>query len=310
MNLQDILQKELVIIIGKGGVGKTTIAASLGLLAASQGKKTLLAEINTQGHLAHLFNKSPLKYTEKKLAPNLYGINVLPKKSFEEYVLMHIKLRQLYKVVFENRFVSYFIDATPGLAELMSIGKIYGLVKDYDLIILDSPATGHGFSLLQVPSVVAEAVRVGPLKTQSDKIDALLKDRKKTMIMTVTLPEEMPVNEACEMASKAEDDLALSVEGVVINQVFPEPMTPEQNAEYKRHKKMLDKDAKLAPLTTCMDAYLCRHHLQQEYIQLLTDKFGEENCFKVPYQFTDTIQKGEIEKISNLLRSELTTKES
>ncbi|OGP17713.1 MAG: hypothetical protein A3I75_06115 [Deltaproteobacteria bacterium RIFCSPLOWO2_02_FULL_50_16] len=299
------LKKKLLVITGKGGVGKSTIAASLGLLAASQGRKTLIAEINTQGQMAGFFNKPPLKYSPSLLAPNLYGINIFPKKSFEEYVLLQIRFRKLYSLVFENRFVSYFIEATPGLAELMSIGKIYALIKDYDLVILDAPATGHGFSLLQVPSVVAGAVRVGPLKSESEKIESLLKDAEKTTLIAVSLPEEMPVNETCEMAQKTKSQLGLSIEAVIINQVFPEPMPPREIALFQRSKKQLESDPDLRPLATCMEAYLNRYFLQQDHIQTLVTTFGEKRCLKIPYQFNDQLKKGDVERISALLHSQL-----
>jgi anion-transporting ArsA/GET3 family ATPase len=298
MDLQTLLQKKLVIVTGKGGVGKSTISAALGQAMANQGKKTLIAEIHTEGHLADLFKKPSLQYEPSVLGPNLFGANISPKESFKEYVLMQIKFRQLYRAVFENRLVNYFIEATPGLAELMCIGKVYDLTQNYDMVILDAPATGHGFSLLQVPSVVAGAVRVGPLKTEAEKVAALLQDSQQTMLTVVTLPEEMPVNEACEMATKTRENLGLKVELVVINQTFPAPMTDQETILYKKTQDPLKTNATLQPLITCMEAYLKRYELQQHYIDILHRQFGAETCLQVPYRFKDAIRKDDIAAIA------------
>ena len=142
-NLDRLLNHKLVVVSGKGGVGKTTVSLALGLLAAERGKRTLIAEINSEEQIAHLLERAPANYHESGILPNLWSMNIQTKKAFEEYVLARLKFRSLYKAVFENKLVRYFIDATPGLSDLMCIGKVYELVKSYDLVIVDAPATGH-----------------------------------------------------------------------------------------------------------------------------------------------------------------------
>ena len=195
----ELAAKKLILVSGKGGVGKTTLSAALALALSRQGRKVLLAEIHSQGQIATLLDQRNIGYEPQELAPNLYGMNVIPMQAFEEYVLLQLKFRSVYSAVFDNKFVRFFIEGAPGLADLMSIGKIYSLTDAYDTIVVDTPATGHGMSLLQVPTVVAEAVRVGPLKTHSSKIETLLRDPQQTALINVTLPEEMPVTETLEL---------------------------------------------------------------------------------------------------------------
>src|SRR5262249_22674278 len=149
------------------------------------------------------------------------GINISSQKAFEEYILGQIRFKRLYKAVFENRLVRHFIEAAPGLSDLMEIGKVYSLTKSYDLVIVDAPATGHGVSLLEIPGIVSEATRIGPLKTESDKIIRLLHDAESTQAILVTLPEEMPVTEALEMNERLEKKLGIALGPLFLNQ-FPE----------------------------------------------------------------------------------------
>ncbi|MBI3541121.1 MAG: ArsA family ATPase, partial [Deltaproteobacteria bacterium] len=267
----DLLSHRLLIVSGKGGVGKTSVSLALGLLAAQQGKKTLIAEIDSEEQVAHLLERPPIGYKETELLPNLWGINIRPKKAFEEYVLMQIKFRSLYKAVFENRFVRHFVEATPGLADLMCIGKVYDLVtsdivKHYDLVIVDAPATGHSIALLEIASIVAGAVRIGPLKTEAEKINSLLHDPIQTQLMIVTLPEEMPVMEAIEMTKLLRSHLKLEVGALFLNQVQEEPFTAEEKEELIGFKKEFGPQHDLWKV---IDLQIMRHELSEEYSKRL-----------------------------------------
>ncbi len=225
--MSSLLDHRLILLSGKGGVGKTTLAISLALLAARQKKRTLIVEMNSTERVAPFFGFKEIGHKEIPLAPYLTGINLDPKECFEEYVLMRIKFKTLFDAFVNNRFVTFFLNAIPGFNELLMIGKIYDLERQkkgfarkdpqYDLIIVDGPATGHGVSTFEVPNIVKRAVRVGPLHTQSVALEKLLKDENKTIFCPVTLAEEMPVVETLELMKMIEARLGIKIGPIFVN---------------------------------------------------------------------------------------------
>ncbi|MCC7343700.1 MAG: ATP-binding protein [Deltaproteobacteria bacterium] len=243
--LNGLLQRRLWIVTGKGGVGKTTVAAALGLLAARQGLKVLMVETHGLTHLAELFEAEGVSYEPKAFKNGLSLARIDPEPAFQEYVLRQVKFEFLYNAVFNNKYVRHFIDAAPGLAELLTVGKIWAFVEDearrgkkplFDLVIVDAPSTGHSLSLLTVPQVVVDAVRVGPLKNNAQQILALIRDPQKTLTWLVTLPEEMPVNEAVEMDEKLELQAKVGVGPVLLNSLWPQILGADSLQDLKKAK--------------------------------------------------------------------------
>ena len=170
-----LLDKRLVIVTGKGGVGKSTVALALGLEAARRGKRTIVCEVSSQEHLSHVFNRAEVGYHEVEIADDLWAISIDPDESMREYVLLQVKVRAMRDLLFRSRVFTYLAAATPGLKELVTIGKIWELALDdrkvktgrtYDLVIVDAPATGHGVGFLQTPRTFANVARVGPLDSR------------------------------------------------------------------------------------------------------------------------------------------------
>lgn len=285
--LEELLSRRLLIVSGKGGVGKTTIALALGLIAAQRGKKTIVAEVNSEEQLAHLLERPPLGYEETELLPGLWGINILPKKSFEEYVLLQIRLKTLYRAVFENRFVRHFIEATPGLSDLMCIGKVYSLTNRHDLVIVDAPATGHGVALLAIPSIVSRAIRVGPLKTEAEKVDLLLHDPQRTAVVLVTLPEEMPVMEAVELRTRLEE-MGLSLGPFFLNQVQESGFGRREKAELARHPALWER----------IEILIARSEMSEEYAGRLADAAGNRPIVPIPFVFSPGFGLAEVQTIA------------
>lgn len=300
--LERLLGRRLLIVSGKGGVGKTTVSLALGLLAAQRGKKVLVVEVNSEEQVSHLLQRPPIGYHETELVAGLkglWGINIDPRKCFEEYVLVQIKFRKLYKTIFENRYVRNFIDATPGLADLMCIGKIYDLAADYDLVIVDAPATGHGIALLEISSIVSRAVRVGPLRTQSEKIDLLLHDAAKTQIVLVTLPEEMPVTEAVEMSRSLEGRLQLPLGPVFLNQFHSGSFTGPEKKELRRWSS--SKREERSGLKKMTRLILAQTERSKEYEERLHEEVPNRPLVLLPFIFSPQFGLNEIQMMADAI---------
>lgn len=263
MNLRDLLTKRLIFISGKGGVGKTTVAVLLGLLASQCKKNVVLVEMNSSSRIPPLFETTGTTNEIIPLAPYLSTINITPPLCFEEYVLRQIRFRTIYEMLFNNAFVMNFVNATPGLAEILMLGKIYDLVlqthastnkPDYDLVIVDAPATGHGLSALEVPHILLDLVKMGPLHTTAKKMIGMFSDGSKTALSLVTLAEEMPVNETVELHQKLKGRIGILEGPVFVNRITPPPETqidsqldalPKRFSPYRDYHELTVKRAEL-----------------------------------------------------------------
>lgn len=222
---------KLILITGKGGVGKSVIAAALARTLAGQKKKVALIELDDQ-YLCQFFEKEETSYTGKKLSQNIIGYDIQAKLAFREYAIQKLKSKLLYKIILDNRLVANFVHATPGLNEILALGKITEMMRSnkFDHIILDAPATGHTIALLDAPRVAFRALKHGPLKSQTEGILSLLQNQKETGLIFVTLPEDLPVEEGLELYCHLEQKLKLHTLGSIINgnmQALPEILSSE-----------------------------------------------------------------------------------
>jgi anion-transporting ArsA/GET3 family ATPase len=230
-----LLDKRLIIVTGKGGVGRTTVAAALGLAAARHGKRVVLCEVAEQNRLAALFS-AEATHAETELAPGLFTVSVDPEQAKQEWLRYQLKSRTLAGVLGGSRLFQYLTAAAPGLSELVTIGKVWDLAQlerrtggsVFDLAIVDGPATGHGLAMLRAPRTFAAVARVGPIGRQAEKIDRSLRNRRHTGVVTAALPEEMPVNETVEFERALRRELGMSIDAIVVNAVHPARFRPEE----------------------------------------------------------------------------------
>ncbi len=171
------------------------------------------------------------------MAENLWSISIDPDESMREYVLLQLKVRAMRDMLFRSRIFNYLAAATPGLKELVTIGKIWELAqldrkvksgRKYDLVIVDAPATGHGIGFLQTPRTFAAIARVGPIHSQAQQLDRLITDQKHTGVAIVALPEEMPVNESAALEHDLRTDVGVAVDRVYMNGLYPERFSSEE----------------------------------------------------------------------------------
>jgi anion-transporting ArsA/GET3 family ATPase len=232
-----LLDRRLLIVTGKGGVGKSTLSAALALVASRAGKRVLVCEVNAQERVAPLLGAAPAGARVREALPGLFTVNVTPHEAMREYGLMVLKFRTIYEAVFENRIVRYFLRVIPSLAELVMLGKVLNEVRAeeqgrprWDLVVLDAPATGHAVQLLQVPAALVDTVPAGPLRRDAEWMQALLVDPVVTALAIVTLPEEMPVNEAIELDAQVRGVLGIPRGGLFVNAMPETRFTAKETA--------------------------------------------------------------------------------
>ena len=222
------LDRRLILVVGKGGVGRSTAAAAIAGKCAALGKKTLLYETNANDRFGPYFGAPPVGDVASQLAPNLWAINATPASALAEYGMMILRWRSVYEMVFENRVSKAFLRAIPGLDDYALLGKVWFHTTEekrgrpvWDTVVFDMPASGHSVSMLRVPWVIVDTVPDGPLTRDAATIKALLCDPARTAAVLVTLAEEMPVNEAVELEQKLVG-LGIIPQRLVVNQVFPD----------------------------------------------------------------------------------------
>jgi anion-transporting ArsA/GET3 family ATPase len=227
----------LVIVTGKGGVGKTTVSVALGMRAAAEGKRTIVCEVSAQENASRMFEHTTVGFHEVELEENLWAISIDPDESMREYVLLQLKVRAMRDMLFRSRIFNYLAAATPGLKELVTIGKIWELAqldrkvksgRKYDTVIVDAPATGHGVGFLQTPRTFANIARVGPIHSQAQTLDRFITDHDNTGVAIVALPEEMPVNETAALEHDLVEEVGVAVDRVYLNGLYPERFSKEE----------------------------------------------------------------------------------
>ena len=223
----ELLSHKLIFISGKGGTGKSVTAVSLARLATDEGLKVLLVESSGVPRHPHLLGIPPYGHKETSAEKNLWGINLEPGECFREFVEEHLGLRQLYRRVFRHRIMQSFIEAIPGLNEIMILGRLHhACLRDrnhpgyYDLTIVDAPASGHFQGLITTPDAVISSGMMGPLIREIEKIRNYLADPEKTACLLVAQPEPLIMNETLEFIHKIQQKSPVKLAGVLLNRSF------------------------------------------------------------------------------------------
>ena len=237
--MSDLFNLRFVTVVGKGGVGKTTVSTALALAAAKRGKRVLIAMCNAKERVSQFLEVPPIGPQNQPVLPNIDAVNMVPKVALEEYGLMVLKVRALYRAIFENRLVAAFLRGTPGIEAWSMLGKAqfhaHETLPDgrprYDLVILDSPATGHGLEMLRVPRVLLDVAPPGLLRREAERAWELFTDPSRSGVLVVTLAEEMPVSESVELYDALRNELGLPVVGVAVNGLI-EPLFDDAERDW------------------------------------------------------------------------------
>jgi len=219
-----LLERRLVFVTGKGGVGKTTISAALALLAARAGRRTLVCEVDAKGSLAAAYETGPLTFTPRAVADGLQAMAMNTEDSLREYLALQLRIPLLARIRPLARSLDFVATAAPGVREILTVGKLCYEVREdhYDLVVVDAVATGHIVGQLAAPQAIKELVQVGMVREQTRWMLEILDDPDRTGLVIVTTPEEMPVAETIELAGILPTATNVDLAAVVVNRVLPE----------------------------------------------------------------------------------------
>lgn len=219
--LASLLDKRLLFVTGKGGVGKTTLAAAIARLAAERGRKVLLVEVDTQPSMGRLFGDRPVGFAPTPMEHGIWACNLTGMESMDAFVRRFVPSRRVADLILANRVARIFFESAPSVLEAVILDQLGTLLAQqnprFDLVVVDLPASGHAVTLLNVPRAMNAMVRVGELAQQMKRLADLIAHPDQTELILVSLPEEMSINETMELWHRARRDVATPVHRIIVN---------------------------------------------------------------------------------------------
>lgn len=237
--IPELLQKRLLVITGKGGVGKSTVTAGLALLAADLGKNVLVVEVDAKGDIAAKFEHPPVGFAPVQVHPNVSVLAMDTEASLREYLRLNMRIPVVGHIGPISRVFDFVATAAPGVKEVLTIGKVAWEVREsiagrapWDLVIVDAAATGHVLAQMGAPDAIKHLVSVGPIRAQTEWMTDLLSDPAITALNVVTTPEEMPVSETIDLVARVSGELDVPLGAVFVNRVLPELFTRSEESAF------------------------------------------------------------------------------
>ena len=245
--IEDVVNKRsLILLSGKGGIGKSFLTASIGLIAASQGKRVCLVESASQDQLSTQFGLQPIGHKLTQFHPNLFGINLDSDLNFRDFVVKHLGFTKLFDKIFSKSVMKSFIKLIPGIAEMTLLGRLYYFTElcddpNFDLVIFDGSASGHFISLMKTPDAVIKSGMIGPVIDETKRVKEYLCSPKCGTLL-VTMGEDLIVSETLETARFFQENQTPHLDGILVNRSpKSEPLAQQDRAElFKQHPQIND----------------------------------------------------------------------
>ncbi|HEY6879302.1 MAG TPA: ArsA-related P-loop ATPase [Polyangiales bacterium] len=303
--MSDLFNLRFVTVVGKGGVGKTTVSAALALAAARRGKRVLIAMCNAKERVSKMLEVAPIGPTNQNVLPGIDAVNMVPKVALEEYGMMVLKVRALYRAIFENRLVASFLRGTPGIEAWSMLGKaqyhVHETLPDgrnrYDMVILDSPATGHGLEMLRVPRVLLEVAPPGLLRREAERAWELFTDSTRSGVVVVTLPEDMPVSESVELYDALTKELSLPVAGIAVNGMMERLFSADDAALVEQLARDTDPNELIYNLVRAGRRRTLRERVQSENLERVANTFPVPR-YLLPQLMVPELRRDGVETLS------------
>jgi Anion-transporting ATPase len=235
----ELLEHSLLYVTGKGGAGKTTVAAALGLTAAARSRRTVVCDLAGSDQLTGAFGQPAARHEAVALAAGLWSLSVDPQEALEEWLRRQPGGAAAVAVLTRSEAFAHFVAAAPGAKELVTIGKAIDLARPvsdppFDLVIADAPSTGHALGMLDAPRTLGEVARLGSVGGQARELGEFLRDPALAGYVGVALPEAMPVEEVLELDQHLPDTAGRPLDLIVVNGVYPDRFSDQEAEQIRR----------------------------------------------------------------------------
>jgi anion-transporting ArsA/GET3 family ATPase len=301
-----LIDRQMLFVTGKGGVGKTVVAAALALALEREGRRTIVCELSGQARIPALLGASAgAPGEETRIGDGLWATTIEPYKVMEEWIGRILGSKRLTGLLTRSNFFRAFAEAAPGGMELGNTVKTWELAQDprwdkrrrgYDTVIVDGPAMGHAIGMLRTPKTFSDIARVGPIASQSERVREWLGDPRRTGYVAVALPAELPVSETLDLGGRLRRAIGRRLEAIVLNGVLPDRFDADE----------VDRVAAAAAedVAGAIHGADARAESQHEHVVRLEQE-ADAPVHQLPFLFAPQLERAHVEQLADVLREAL-----